>query len=394
MSIFNRVYSDMEDKRNRIDKGLLNCIPCAFPRFRNSFPGIEKGKYILVSANSKVGKTQITDHMFLYEPLFYAAAHDLHVKWFYFSWEMSIDQKYRQFISYLLYKLSHIRIDVRQLRSVDANKPLPRDILELLKEERYQKYIKYFEEHVTFVDNVRSPTGVQIFLETYAKTIGTVHNKQATFRNSKTGTLEEHTVFDYFEPNDPELYNIVIFDHLSLMTNERTLDKRNNIELFSKEYMVKLRNRYNFTLVAIQQQAAAQESIENFKVDKLKPSADGLGDCKTTWQDVDLFFGLYAPNRYGVKSYLGYDISRFKDNIRFLELIGGREGGGGQVCPLFFDGAVNEFKELPRPDDQEKMVHVYDELDEIHGLPVTKTLMALVSHKYKKYGKNSWNFWR
>ena len=48
-----------------------------------------------------------------------------------------------------------------------------------------------------------------------------------------------------------------------------------------------------------------------------------------------------------------------KLNIRFLEIIGGREGGGGTVCPLYFDGAVNYFRELPRSDDKEKMEEVY-----------------------------------
>ena len=42
-----------------------------------------------------------------------------------------------------------------------------------------------------------------------------------------------------------------------------------------------------------------------------------------------------------------------KLNIRFLEILGGREGGGGTVCPLYFDGATNYFKELPLPNDPE-----------------------------------------
>ena len=38
-------------------------------------------------------------------------------------------------------------------------------------------------------------------------------------------------------------------------------------------------------------------------------------------------------------------------NIRFLEIIAGREGGGGNICPLLFDGGVNHFSELPLPND-------------------------------------------
>jgi hypothetical protein len=35
------------------------------PRFEVESPGIEQGKYYLITA-SKVGKTQIADHLFLY----------------------------------------------------------------------------------------------------------------------------------------------------------------------------------------------------------------------------------------------------------------------------------------------------------------------------------------
>ncbi len=55
---------------------------------------------------------------------------------------------------------------------------------------------------------------------------------------------------------------------------------------------------------------------------------------------------------------MNYDISFFRDNIRFLEIIGGREGGGGTICPLYFDGAVNYFKELPKPDQNDKIQKV------------------------------------
>lgn len=44
-----------------------------------------------------------------------------------------------------------------------------------------------------------------------------------------------------------------------------------------------------------------------------------------------------------------------KLNIRFLEILGGREGGAGTICPLYFNGACNYFSELPKSDDGEKM---------------------------------------
>ena len=394
MSIFDRVFQDLVQRKKRISEGLLNCIPSPFPRFREVFPGIEQGKFLLFSANSKIGKTQIADDMCLYEPLFYAIEHDnVHIRWHYFSWEMPAEQKYRQFICHLLYRLSNgnVRIDTKQLRSVDANKPLSDDVLQLLQEEEYQRYIRYFEEHVTIIDDIRNPTGVKIYLEEYAEKNGKLHFTTKTFYDKQGTEKFSRKIFDYYEPDDPELYNIVIFDHISLISLERGLNLRDTIEMFSNKHLVYLRNRFNYTFVVIQQQAASQESNENFKMDKLRPTADGLGDCKTTFRDADLFFGLYSPYRYKISEYLGYDIKMFKDNIRFLELIGGREGGGGNVCPLYFDGAVNFFKELPSPSDERGIAKVYSLLRSLRGVgTIATTMLSSKRSKINFNGKSSW----
>lgn len=56
MNLYNRVYDDLIERRERILSGKINCIPWGLPRFENKLPGIERGKYYLNTANSKVGK--------------------------------------------------------------------------------------------------------------------------------------------------------------------------------------------------------------------------------------------------------------------------------------------------------------------------------------------------
>lgn len=53
--LFDRVYQKILDRRERILNGKINCIPWGLPRFEEESPGIEKGKFYLISANSKVG---------------------------------------------------------------------------------------------------------------------------------------------------------------------------------------------------------------------------------------------------------------------------------------------------------------------------------------------------
>ena len=40
----------------------------------------------------------------------------------------------------------------------------------------------------------------------------------------------------------------------------------------------------------------------------------------------------------------------------------------GGVCPLFFDGAVCDFRELPRPEDNDNITKIYNYLNRIRGI--------------------------
>lgn len=72
---------------------------------------------------------------------------------------------------------------------------------------------------------------------------------------------------------------------------------------------------------------------------------------KTTQRDFNIILGLFSPFRHSIPKYFNYDIQFFKDNIRFLEVLANRGGSAGTICPLYFDGSVNYFKELPKSND-------------------------------------------
>ena len=133
----------------------------------------------------------------------------------------------------------------------------------------------------------------------------------------------------------------------------------------------------------IQQQAFDQEGNEAFKIGRVRPSVAGLGDSKYTSRDSNVVLGLFSPYRFALKEYEGYDISKFKDNIRFLEMIVNRDGEMGGLCPLFFDGAVCQFNELPRPNDREELQKVYSYLESIRSSPA-KSFFSYTTSKIDK----------
>lgn len=365
-NLFNRVYKNLQDRRERILSGKINCIPWGLPRFERESPGIEQGKSYLITANSKVGKSQITDSLFLYNTVKQVVDNnlDIRLKIYYFTLEMTAEQKMLAAFSNILYEKENIRISPKDLRSTKYDNVLSDETLKLIT--KYESYFKKIEEIVEFIDSVRTPYGIYNTVRDYALSHGTIFKRRI---ETKPGEFIE--VEDYYEADDPDEYVIVIVDHISListMKNPETgqpMTLQESISKLSSDYLLKLRNRFKYIPVVVQQQMASQESVENKKYNKLKPSMDGLGEVKTTQRDFDTIFGLFSPYRHEIPEYMNYDVTYFRDNLRFLEILGGREGGGGSICPLYFDGAVNYFQELPLPKDKEGMNKVYKFIDNI-----------------------------
>lgn len=368
-ALYERVTENIKTWKDKILNGGVNCIPLGLPRFEAELPGIEQKSYIQITANTKVGKTQIADALVLYNPVLFAKNNPdkIRLKIFYFTLEMSKEQKMLQMMSHLLWILSRgkIRVSPKELRSVSADNPLEDEIIEILESDEYTEYFKFFEEHVEFIDSIRNPFGIYKFMREYAKANGKQHTKILDKVDKLSGEVTQTEVDDYYEPYDPDEYIIIIVDHMALLTAENGKNVRDAMIKLSSEYFVALRNKYRYIPVAIVQQAMAQESNENMKLNKLKPTLDGYGDAKVIARDADLILGLFSPYRHSIRDYEGYNIELFKDNIRFMELIAGREGGGGSICPLFFDGAVNYFRELPLPKDREGMEKAYQMLNRI-----------------------------
>lgn len=52
-SIRERILNRLKERQKKVLQGEVNCIPLPFSRFKNEFPGIEQGKYYLITAATK-----------------------------------------------------------------------------------------------------------------------------------------------------------------------------------------------------------------------------------------------------------------------------------------------------------------------------------------------------
>ena len=353
MSLIQRVLENAKERREKILSGKVNCIPSPFKTFRYDFPGVELGTYYLISGGAKSSKSKITNFLFLFNSILYAYHHPelVRLKVFYALLEEKAENITGKFICYLLYILSDrkIRIDIKTFKSVDEDRILSPEILQLLGTLEYQSILRFFEEHVIFIPD-RNPTGVYHTLEKYAVANGTIHRKKVEGY--------EKEIFDYYEPNDPDEYVLCIIDHISLISCERGMDLRSSIKKLS-EYLKIVRNKYNYIPVVVQQQNSESLSLEAFKANKIRPTQKGLADSQDPGKDCDVMLGITSPFSWELKEYLKYDITKLRGYSKFLEIVLGRDGESNAILGMYFDGATGYYAPLPKYDNISELNKVY-----------------------------------
>lgn len=367
MSIVNRTLDYFKRRREKLLNGGINSIPSPFIRFQSDFIGIEQGKYYCITSSTKGAKTQFTSYMFLYTPILYAYEHpdQLRLKIFYYPLEESKESIVARFMSFLLFIKSDIRVAPVDLESTNNSKVLDQSIIDLLESKEYRDILDFFEKTVIFSEST-NPSGVWFECKKYALEHGHVVTKKQKIKGN-LGEVQEIDTFDYYVPDDPDEYRIIFYDHVSLTNTENGMTLKQSIDKLS-EYCVILRNKYNFTPVIIQQQAFAGESLDAFKEKKLRPTVANMSDSKYCSRDANVVLGLFSPAKHDLREYMGYDITKFKDNIRFLEILVNRNGSMGGIVALYFDGAVCYFKELPRPDNKTELEKVYSYIQSLKQL--------------------------
>lgn len=364
MDSFDKAIENLKIRKERIENGMINCIPLPFPRLRTWLPGIEKRRYNVITAQAKIGKSKLVDYIYVYSTFFYMLEHrqQLRLNVLYFTLEMGKQEKYYEFLCHLLYRLDGIRCSPTELKSTSV--PVDGKIIELIESPKYQEYINEYKKTVTYIDDIKNPTGIWKYIRGFMLERG--HFVYKTVKTKDDNGLEiTRDITDYYEPDDEEEYTLIILDNYANLSLESGMDLKQCINKMSK-YAIDLRDTFNVNLTAVQHQALSGEGIENQKLNKLYPSAADLGDAKTTARDINLLLGLFSPYKYGLTTYENYDITRFQNNIRFLLIVEDRDNGaGGQVCPLLFDGAISNFAELPLPDNKREIEKVIQYIEQV-----------------------------
>ncbi len=361
-SLSDRVIKELlENKRVRESGGYIAIPFTTYPKLSTVIPGILKKKYTGITANSKVGKSQTADSLFLQEPLLFLENNpfcEIDVEIDYYSLEVSKEEKWLSMISKKVYTHLGILKSPTELQSYFTSYILKDDVANYLQSKEYKDWANWVLSKVNFIDNIRNPYGIYKDMRSKLCKEGKLYFEG---REVKEGEL-----FDIYVPNNPKKYRIVIVDHYGLFTPENGTQLWDAIFKWSSNYALSLRDNFLCHVVGVQQQSSDQEKQSftmkgDMLVNKLRPSQDGLGDCKLTQRDFNYLIGVFAPHRYKIDNYEGYKIDILEDNYRELSIILNRSGSGSISLDLYFDGRINLFKELPRPDSPE-MKQIYENI--------------------------------
>ena len=369
--IFEQDLAFLEERKDRNDSGFYNCLPFPFPRGEERFPGFERGNYVIVTANQKVGKSKFVDYVFVYKSLD-LILEDKKIKphILYFSLEESPQKKRISLYNYLFYAIDNMIVDNKIIKSTTKGISAPSWVFDKLKSEPYQRYIDAFLDNVEFPTDqytgfcISSKEEIYEAALRYAEQHGHYNKVKKKVWNPTMRCFIEEEVVDENNPftwDDDTLMPMVILDNYANLAipNNSTIYKE--IEECSKNF-IKL-SKMGFLVIAVQHQAQEKESLVRRQNNDVVPSAEGLDKNKSTSKDLTLLCGLMSPFKYEMKEFMGYDIQKWRDNIRFFFIKEDRDNGAINLCePLLFIGESSVFKEMPEYTDKAGLERLYEDL--------------------------------
>lgn len=362
-----RVVDQLKQNRERKLNGDLIAIPWSLPRLSSILPGVRQKQFTIISAQSKGGKSQLANYLYMFEPIdWYLKNRDLTnitLKIFYFSLEISADLLIISAISYKLFKSYGIIISPDNLQSVFAGYTLDDRLLKIIDSKEFQQWLMEFQAIVTIHDDIRNTTGISLTMKSYAEANGHYEYKSIDWQN-EDGSSTKKEVIDRYVADRPDEYVVVLVDHAGLISPQKDQSSLYEAigELSSKIFL-KLRDRWGYSPVLIQQQTANSTDAQytnrgDVMIERLKPNPEGLADNKSTKNDANLMISLFWPYNYKIPSYNGWDLARIGMNHRELLINLNRNGISSASIDLMFLGACNYFAELPR----EPSERVYEQI--------------------------------
>ena len=331
-----------------------------------------------MAAAPKVGKSTITDYMFIISPYEDSLKKGVPIGWTYFSFEMDRVAKEFDFACHYLYKdfgvqevklpkgilvkgKSYIPLSSAYLRGRlkdDTEKTVlvDKDLQGMLKTVYKTRIAPLFGRYdnrgrlterglIDFQSQNENPTGLRNKLLAKAEQEGFFETESFV----KDGVTHYKRVA--YTPKDPRKYHIVITDTIRKLKKERGFTLKDTIDKWL-EYATNLRNLCGMTFVHIVHLNRGMSDINRLKYagDTIYPTPDDIKDTGNLSEECNYLFTMFSPNddRYNLSKHFGLDLKDSKGNhlfpgMRTLHLVESREVEAPQHFRMEMQGNIKNF---------------------------------------------------
>lgn len=299
------------------------------PKLEQVIDGVCKGVYYLIGGESGTGKSSFMLYSFVYRPLM-SHLNDDNLRISLFSLEMNCDKVLAKLLSTYIFETYNKRLSVKQLLSAQKGY--------ILSDENYQ----IVQDCKPWLNNIASKIVV------YDKNVSANSIYSHLLKElEERGTFKETDKRKIYIPNNPDLLHIVVTDHLARVFPSQGSTIKQEMDLTSK-YLYSLKNRCNITPVVLQQLNRSIQSIDRRKESMITPITSDFKDSNSSIEDSEIVLALFSPNKAKMSSHNGYDIKRLGDKYRSIYVLKSRYGEGDVEDCVYYDGAANIWKELPK----------------------------------------------
>lgn len=360
-------------------RGILPYIPFHddYRNLRNIISGLIKGESYLITAPTGCGKSKLTRDLFLRHPIEYALDNkDCDLKIVYLSCEESRSEIINGFILDRLKEQFGITLKSSELTGYSTEIHSD-DTLEKIAE--CKAYFKEMGKYLDVID-ITNVFGIYKYMREIMRKEGTFYNKDdkpiMSLKNVPEGQTVNwrNTKWVRYKPDNPHKTYMLVVDRLWLLSKDKDKTKYETITHFMEYYCrSKMNIKMNIISVCVQMQTSETDKIQKDNRGRtmeklLEPSLSNLARVKATVESATVCLGLFAPNKYGIEQYKGYDITKLGDGCRFLFVLKNRSGLSQKVCAFFFDGAKGKFRFLPPPKDTTALRKVYNRIAKLQSI--------------------------
>lgn len=348
----NTFMHQVQRGRTGVNAGLANGLSL----INKYIYGTQRGRYYLFGGDSGTGKTTLMDFMFVINAWHSAKKKGVKIVIYYCSFEISKLDKEARWVSLYIYAQTGKCIPSDYILGRIPGVTLNEEDMLLVKS-AYDS-VQEIMRDIIFLEDAVHPTAVfeSIITDHYEKH-GEVKRSPVSEAEKKKG--KKGRILGY-NPRDPDMYTLLVIDHLGLTQSEMGLSLKGTIDKMSR-YAVILRNMFQCTCVFIQQFStdlleSKRSRIQNMtgkrKEAAVIPSRLDFGDSKAPYRDADVVFGIIKPSHFDLDEFAGIDTTKISmggmgDYLTIMNLLKNRYGSANRTIPMFFNPIAGIAEEVP-----------------------------------------------